>query len=151
MRTALYATATARYLLGLIFTVFGANFFLNFLPQPPMSGPPADFAAALFQSGYVMQTVKVVEVIAGLMLLSNRFVPLALTLLAPVVVGIVGFHLSLAPASGGAAYLALSLTLFLAYAYRAAFAPLFVARHAATLRASDDPAELTRPLQHSAT
>jgi hypothetical protein len=151
MKTAHYASATARYLLGLIFTVFGANFFLHFLPQPPMSGPPADFATALFQSGYVMQTVKVVEITAGLLLLFNRYVPLALVLLAPVVVGIVGFHSSLAPASGGAAYLTLALTLFLAYAYRAAYAPLFVAQHAPSLRASEAPRAQAHDLQHSVT
>lgn len=149
MKTAHYATATARYLLGLIFTVFGANFFLHFLPQPPMSGPPADVATALFQSGYIMQTVKVVEVGAGLLLLLNRFVPLALTLLAPIVVGIVGFHLSLAPETGGAAYLAFVLELFLAYAYRAAFAPLFVAQHAPSLRASQAPSPRAGDLQHA--
>jgi uncharacterized membrane protein YphA (DoxX/SURF4 family) len=152
MKIAHYATATARYLLGLMFTVFGLNFFLHFLPQPPMSGPHADFAMALMNSGYVMQTVKVVEVGAGLLLLFNRYVPLALTLLAPVVVGIVGFHASLAPETGGAAYLTLVLTLFLAYAYRAAYAPLFVAQHSPSLRASDasSPAH-THDLRHSVT
>lgn len=150
MKTSHYASATARYLLGLVFTVFGANFFLHFLPQPPMSGPPADLATALFQSGYIMQTVKVVEVGAGLLLLFNRFVPLALALLAPIVVGIVGFHLSLAPATGGAAYFALALELFLAYAYRAAFAPLFVARHIPSLRASEAPSTHAHGLQHAA-
>jgi len=149
MKTAHYASATARYLLGLIFTVFGANFFLHFLPQPPMSGPHADFAAALFQSGYVMQTVKVVEIAAGLLLLFNRFVPLALVLLAPIVVGIVGFHLSLAPETGAVAYLTLVLELFLAYAYRAAYAPLFVAKHAPSLRASTAPTAHAHDLQHA--
>lgn len=149
MKTAHYASATARYLLGLIFAVFGANFFLHFLPQPPMSGPPADFATALFQSGYVMQTVKVVEIAAGLLLLSNRFVPLALALLAPIVIGIVGFHLSLAPATGAIAYLTLVLELFLAYAYRAAYAPLFVPQHAPSLRASSAPSARTHDLQHA--
>jgi putative oxidoreductase len=147
MKTAHYATAVARYLLGLMFVVFGANFFLHFLPQPPLEGPAGDFAMALFHSGYVMQVVKTVEVIAGLMLLFNRFVPFALTLLAPVVVGIVGFHLSFAPATGGAAYLALVLTLFLAYAYRAAYAPLFEAQRAPSLRAP--AAESAGRLQHS--
>lgn len=153
MKTARYATAAARTVLGLMFVVFGANFFLHFLPQPPLSGPAGDFATALFQSGYVMQTVKVVEVVAGLLLLSNRFVPLALTLLAPVIVGIVGFHASLAPASGGAAYLALGLELFLAYAYRSAYAPLFESKRAPTLGANS--VESSRApaggLQHSAT
>jgi putative oxidoreductase len=151
MKIAHYATATARYLLGLIFTVFGLNFFLHFLPQPPMSGPPMDFAMALMQSGYVMQTVKVVEVAAGLLLLFNRYVPLALTLLAPIVVGVVGFHASLAPATGGGAYLALALELFLAYAYRAAYAPLFVAQSTPSLRGSEAPRVHASDLQHSVT
>jgi hypothetical protein len=145
------AATIARYLLGLAFVVFGANFFLHFLPQPPMSGPPADFAIALVQSGYVMQTVKVVEVVAGLMLLFNLYVPLALTLLAPVVVGVVGFHASLAPATGGGAYAVLVLELFLAYAYRAAYAPLFVARSAPTLRSDSSSQAHVHDLQHSAT
>jgi uncharacterized membrane protein YphA (DoxX/SURF4 family) len=127
MKTSRIAPAVARYLLGLMFVVFGANFFLHFLPQPPLSGPSGDFAVALFKSGYVMQVVKSVEIVAGLLLLSNRFVPLALTLLAPIVVGIVGFHLSLAPAAGAAAYLAFALEIFLAYSYRSAYAPLFEA------------------------
>jgi len=143
MKTSRIATAAARYLLGLVFTVFGANFFLHFLPQPPLSGPAGDFAGALFNSGYVMQVVKTVEVIAGLLLLFNRFVPLALALLAPVVVGIVGFHLSLAPAAGVAAYLALALELFLAYSYRAAYAPLFEAHAEPVAGVSHRTAELS--------
>lgn len=125
MKTARIAPAVARYLLGVVFVVFGANFFLHFLPQPPLSGPSGDFAQALFKSGYVMQVVKSIEIVAGLLLLFNRFVPLALTLLAPIVVGIVGFHLALAPAAGAAAYLVLALEVFLAYSYRDAYAPLF--------------------------
>lgn len=129
MRTLRHAPAAARILLGVVFTVFGANFFLHFLPQPPMPpGPALDFLGALGASGFVMTLVKVTEIAAGLMLLANRFVPLALALLAPVVVGIVGFHLALAPASGGPAYLTLALELYLAYAYRAAFAPMLQAR-----------------------
>jgi putative oxidoreductase len=121
-----HATTAARLLLGFIFSVFGLNFFLHFLPTPPMPpGPALDFAGALMASGYVMAVVKVTEVVAGIALLTNRFVPLALTVLAPVVVGIVGFHASLAPATGGPAYFVLLLELALAYAYRDAYAPLF--------------------------
>jgi putative oxidoreductase len=128
-----HATTAARLLLGLVFSVFGLNFFLHFLPTPPMAaGPALDFAGALMASGYVMTVVKVTEVVAGVALLTNRFVPLALTVLAPVVVGIVGFHATLAPATGGPAYLVLLLELALAYAYRDAYAPL--------LRAHSEPA-----------
>ncbi|HEX5661219.1 MAG TPA: DoxX family protein [Polyangiales bacterium] len=127
MKALRHAPTAARILLGLAFTVFGANFFLHFIPQPPMApGPAVDLAMAL-SSSYVMALVKTFEVIAGLMLLSNRFVPLALALLAPIVVGIVGFHLTLAPATGGAGYLVLALELYLAWAYREAFKPMLQA------------------------
>ena len=93
----------ARIFLGLVFTVFGLNFFLHFIPQPP-APPQADaFVGALTASGYLMPLLKTSEVLAGLLLLRNRFVPLALTVLAPIVVNIVGFHLALAP--GGLALL----------------------------------------------
>lgn len=118
----------ARTLLGLIFFVFGLNGFLHFLPQPPMEGPPADFVGALVASGFVMLLVKGVEVAAGLMLLSNRFVPLALALLAPIVVAIVGFHTVLAPAGAPMALFVLALELYLAWSYRSAFAPMLAAR-----------------------
>src|SRR6188768_3359686 len=84
--------SAARILLGLVFFVFGLNGFLHFLPQPPMSGPPADFIGALFVSGYMFPLIKGTEVIASILLLTNRFVPLALAVLAPVVVNIVAFH-----------------------------------------------------------
>jgi putative oxidoreductase len=135
MKTLLsHVPTVARLLLGLVFTVFGLNFFLHFLPTPPMPGAAGAFAGALFASGYVFPVVKTVEVVAGLLLLSNRFVPLALALLAPVVVGIVGFHLALDPAGAGAALLALTLELVLAWSYRDAFVPMLQA-HTAPRRA----------------
>lgn len=134
MKALAHAPSAARILLGLVFAVFGANFFLNFLPHLPMEpGPMADLAQALAGS-YVMPVAKTAEVIAGVLLLSNRFVPLALALLAPVVVGITGFHLTLSPASGAAAYLVLALELYLAWAYREAFKPM--------LRGHVEPARL---------
>lgn len=142
MKATRYATAAARILLGLVFTVFGLNFFLHFLPNPPMhAGPALDFAGALMASGYVMTLVKTTEVVAGLALLTNRFVPLALALLAPVVVGVVGFHAALAPASGGAAYLVLVLEIALAYAYRAAFAPM-LRMHVEPAAVRSEPSEV---------
>lgn len=121
------APGIARVLLGLIFFVFGANFFFHFLPMPPMSGPAGEFVGALFASGYVMVLVKGVETVAGALLLANRFVPLALTLLAPIIVGIAGFHLVLAPDVVTVSAL-LGLELYLAYVYREAFAPMLRAR-----------------------
>jgi putative oxidoreductase len=118
----------ARVLLGLIMFTFGLNFFLHFLPQPPVPGEAGAFLGALFASGYVFAIVKPVEIITGLLLLTNSFVPLALTLLAPITVAIVGFHAVLAPAGIGPALLVLVLHVALAYFYRRSFAPLFQSR-----------------------
>lgn len=119
----------ARCVLGTIFFVFGLNGFLHFLPQPPISGAPADFVMALVASGYVIPVVKGSEVLAGALLLSNRYVPLALALLAPAVVGIVGYHTLLAPAGFPMALLVLVLVLYLAWSYRNAFAPMLKAHN----------------------
>lgn len=140
MSIARKAPVAARILLGLIFTVFGLNFFLHFLPTPPHEGPAAAFAGALFASGYVFPIVKVVEVLAGLLLLGNRFVPLALALLAPIVVNIVAFHAVLAPAGMALPVVVLALELYLAWAYRGAFIPMLRAEVEPTV--ADDAAPL---------
>jgi uncharacterized membrane protein YphA (DoxX/SURF4 family) len=72
----------ARLLLGGIFFVFGLNGFLGFLPQPPLSDAGGAFLGALAATGYMFPLIKGTEVVAGLLLLGNRFVPLAITLLA---------------------------------------------------------------------
>ncbi len=81
-----------RVLQGLIFFVFGLNGFLNFLPMPPMAPEAMNFFTAMMATGYFFPVLKGTEVLAGLLLLSNRFVPLALILLAPIVVQICLFH-----------------------------------------------------------
>ena len=118
----------ARLFLGLVFTVFGLNFFVQFLPTP--SAPPraAAFAGALFASGYLFPLLNTTEVVVGLLLLSNRFVPLALAVLAPIVINIVAFHLFLAPSDLGLALAVLAAELTLAWNRRAAFAPMLRVR-----------------------
>jgi uncharacterized membrane protein YphA (DoxX/SURF4 family) len=123
-----YVPAVARVFLGLVFTVFGLNFFLHFLPMPPAPPRAAAFAGALFASGYLFPLLKVTEVAAGLLLLSNRFVPLALTLLAPVLVNILAFHLFLERGGFGIPLAVLAAEVYLASKYRAAFAPMLRAR-----------------------
>ena len=96
----------ARVLLGLIFFVFGLNGFLNFIPQPPKESMPAGlvaFSEAMMKTGYLFQLIKGTEVLVGALLLLNRFVPLALTILAPVIVNIVAIHAFLAPSGVGMA------------------------------------------------
>jgi putative oxidoreductase len=137
----------ARLFLGLVFAVFGLNFFLHFLPTPAPPPRAAAFAGALFASGYLFPLLKTTEVIAGLALLGGLFVPLALAVLAPIVINIVGFHLFLAPSGLGLALAVLAAELFLAWTHRAAFASMLKARPART----DAPA-LARPepVRHAA-
>jgi len=114
----------ARLVLGAGFVVFGLNGFFGFVPAPPLPEAASAFAGALATSGYLFPLLKATEVIAGSMLLSNRFVPLALTLLAPVLVNIVAFHVFLMPAGSAIPLVLLAAELYLAYIYRAAFAPM---------------------------
>jgi len=90
------AATIARVLLGLMFTVFGLNGFLHFLPMQPMPGLAGQFMGALFASHYSV-VVFLVQLVSGILLLVNRFVPLALTLIAPVIVNILVFHATMAP------------------------------------------------------
>jgi uncharacterized membrane protein YphA (DoxX/SURF4 family) len=125
-----YVPGSARIFLGLVFTTFGLNGFLHFLPNPSALPPPRALAliGAFMQSGYFMRLVFATELAAGLLFLSGRFVPLALALIAPVIVNIVAFHAFLAPSGLGLALAVLAAELTLAWANRAAFAPMLRAR-----------------------
>lgn len=118
----------ARTLLGLVFFVFGLNGFLNFMPMPPPPAPAGQLLGALAATGYMFPLIKGTEVVAGALLLANRRVPLALVLLAPVIVNIVAFHLFLAPGSYGMLALIVGLEVYLAWAYRGSFAGVLQAR-----------------------
>src|SRR5580692_1667310 len=85
------ASTVARYLAGVIFLIFGLNGFLHFIPLPPPSGVAGQFMGALFVSHY-LTLVFAFQVISGVLLLANRYVPLALAILAPVIVNILSFH-----------------------------------------------------------
>ena len=89
-----YAFVIARVLLGLVFTVFGLNAFLHFLPSQPVPGLAGQFTAALLGSHYYVIAFGT-ELIGGALLLSNRYVPVALTMLGPVIVNILRFHIFL--------------------------------------------------------
>jgi uncharacterized membrane protein YphA (DoxX/SURF4 family) len=121
-------TAIVRILLGLMFLVFGLNGFLNFMPAPKDIPPEImNVMGALMNAGY-MTVVSGAEVLIAVMLLTNRFVPLALALLAPIVVGIITFHIAMAPATIGPGIVVLVMELYLAWAYRGAFRPMLAAR-----------------------
>lgn len=132
----------ARTLLGLAFTVFGLNFFLHFLPQPPPPPEVMAFVGALV-TGKILLIVKVVEVAAGIALLGNRFVPLALALLAPVEIGIFAFHGVFDPSGLPIIVVLMALTIYLAWSYRAAFAPMLQARVEPTLASASVGAHTT--------
>jgi putative oxidoreductase len=92
------ASIIARYLLGLMFTVFGLNGFLNFIHQPPPANPLAIQFFVAISSSHLAAFFFAVQLIGGLLLLLGYFVPLALTLLAAELYNILAFHLTLAPA-----------------------------------------------------
>jgi putative oxidoreductase len=122
------AALISRLLLGLIFLVFGLNGFLNFIPMPPPTGVAGQFFGAIFVSHYYV-VIFGIQVLGGLLLLINRFVPLALALLAPVIVNIFFFHTLMAPAGLPLAIVVVILWTILAVRNRQHFAGIF-AQHA---------------------
>jgi putative oxidoreductase len=119
------ATLIARILLGLAFLVFGLNGFLNFIPQQPMpDGLAKQFLVALVASHYVL-FVSAIEVISAILFLINRYVPLALTLLGPIVVNILLFHAFLAPSMILPGVLVAIFWFVVFYSHRSAFAGIF--------------------------
>ena len=124
MRT---ASVIARYLAGVIFLVFGLNGFLHFIPLPPPSGVAGQFMGALFVSHY-LTLIFGLQVIAAVLLLANRYVPLALAVLAPVIVNILCFHALMAPSGLPLAIVVAVLWVLTFVDVRSAFAGLFQSR-----------------------
>ena len=121
-------TLIARLLLGLIFVVFGLNGFLNFLSMGPMpSGLAGQFVGALVLSHYFW-VVAALQIAGGALLLVNRFVPLGLVLLGPVIVNILLYHLFLNPAGIVLALVVAILWLIVFYTHRQYFSGIFVQR-----------------------
>jgi putative oxidoreductase len=124
------ASIIARYLLGLIFLVFGLNGFLHFIPMPPPKGVLAgQFAGAIFASHYWV-VVFGIQVLGGVLLLVNLYVVLALVLLGPVIVNIVFFHALMAPEGIPLATVVVILWAILAVRYKQYLSPIFVQRPA---------------------
>jgi putative oxidoreductase len=115
-----------RLVLGLIFTVFGLNGFFHFLSMPPMPEAAGTFLGGLAGAGYFFPFLKVTETICGLLLLSGMYVPLALLVLAPIVINIVLFHAFLAPGGLILPIVILVLELGLAWHHRDIFCKVLV-------------------------
>jgi putative oxidoreductase len=119
-----YAIIIARVLLGLVFVVFGSNAFLHFIPMPPMQDQAGAFIGALITSGYIY-VIAILQVVGGLLLLIGRFIPLGLTLLGPVIVNIMLYHIFLDPSGLPMAIVISILALFLLWVYRYKFPAIF--------------------------
>jgi putative oxidoreductase len=120
----------ARYLLGLIFTVFGLNGFLNFIHQPPPANPLALQFFVAVSASHFASFFFALQVLGGLLLLSGFFVPLALTVLAGEIYNILAFHLTLSPATIAPALVASVLWILVFLQYRKSFKSIFIAKPA---------------------
>lgn len=114
-----------RFLLGAVYLVFGLNFFLHFFELPPPSEAMMEWGAGMAKMGYMMKLVKVTEVTCGALLILNLFVPLALVALVPITVNIFMVHTLVDMGGFPMALAILVIHVFLGFAYRANFKPLF--------------------------
>jgi putative oxidoreductase len=121
------AALIARLLLGLVFVVFGLNGFLHFMNGPLPSGVAGQFLSALMQSHYDL-VVSAVELAGGTLLLANRYVPLGLVLLGPVIVNIFFYHLLMDRSGLIVAIVVMILWGVVAFSHRQYFSGIFVQR-----------------------
>ena len=118
------AVVIARVLLGIVFLFFGLNNIFHFLPNPPIPGDAGTMSTIMFTHGWVTFH-GVLYVIAGILLLVGRYVPVALVILGPILVNILLFHLTLLPSGILPGLVCAVLELFLIYAYWPAFRGIF--------------------------
>jgi uncharacterized membrane protein YphA (DoxX/SURF4 family) len=124
-----YVDIAAHILLGLVFAVFGLGGLFHLFPQPELNQEAAMYMSGLVSTGYFMTLLKVVEAIGGILLLTRRWVPLALVLLAPVVVHIFLFHAFLAPEGLPMAVALVVLEAYLGFVvYRKSFKTVLAAK-----------------------
>jgi uncharacterized membrane protein YphA (DoxX/SURF4 family) len=115
------ATTIVRILFGLAFTVFGLNFFLNFIPAPPPTGLAGDYFKVMAASHY-LYVIGAMQLLSGLLLLIGKFVPLALTILAGMLFNVLAIHILMAPEGLPMALVFVVIELFLIWSYRDRFA-----------------------------
>ena len=122
-----YIVTISRILLGLIFVVFGLNGFLHFIPTHQFQGVAGQFIGAIFTSLFYT-VVFLTQIVSGLLLVANRYVPLGLLLLGPVIVNILGFHIFMSTTNLPLALLVTALWLIVFFRVRSAFSGVFVER-----------------------
>ncbi len=118
-------TMALRIILGLILIIFGANKFAGFMPAPDLPEAASNFFKALNNTGYMFKFIGAVEIIIGLLLVINKWVPLILIILASLTANFLLFHINLAPAGIGPAAIVAVLNIILIYANWNKFKPLF--------------------------
>jgi putative oxidoreductase len=122
------ATNIVQRVLGFCFLAFGLNGFVHFIPALRMRNPALEFFIGLAATGYMLPLLYMTQAAAGAMLLVGFFVPLALAMLAPIIINIFLFHLFLAPAGIPLALMLAAFEASLAWAYRDSFAPMLQAQ-----------------------
>jgi len=122
------ATTIVQRVLGFCFLAFGLNGFVHFIPPLKMRNPALDFFLGLAATGYMLPLLYITQATAGALLLVGLFVPLALAMLAPIIINILLFHVFLAPAGIPVALILVALEVSLAWDYRDAFAPMLQAQ-----------------------
>ncbi len=129
-----YLPTVARILMGILFLMSGITGLLHLMPPPPANLPAAAvaFDDGMLKTGYMFPLIFGTQSLVGALLLSNRFVPLALALFAPFIVNSIAFHVFLVPSGLVPAVIALMLELYLAWTYRDAFRPMLAMRVAPT-------------------
>ena len=123
------AMIIVRTLMGLLFIFGSVVYFLNLFEPPPMEGAIKTFNEGLGASGYFFNLLKITELVCGILLVIGRFVPLALVILAPVIINILAVHVFLDRSGLPVAIFLVLAASFLAYYYRRAFAPLLTPKY----------------------
>lgn len=118
------AKIVVRTLMGLVFLFASVTFLFGLITPPPMEGAIKTFNEGLAASGYFFTLLKVTELACSILLLTGRFVPLALVILSPIIVNILMVHTFLDRTGLPVAIFLVLANIFLAYCYRKAFAPL---------------------------
>ena len=122
MKIAMYIVRT---LMGLLFIFSSVTYLTGLIQPPPLEGAIKEFNEGLAVTGYFMPLLKITELLCGILLITGRFVPLALVVLAPIVVNIFFVHLTIAREGIVIGFVVAAMEMFLAYYYRDAFEPLF--------------------------